>query len=55
LDGAYRLELDSHKDHILWVEGSGSDRVVLDTEPETDWWLRLKVKMLSGLVPSSEL
>jgi len=55
LDGAYRLELGPDGDSIRWVEGSGADQVVLDTEPETDWWLRFKVKILSGIVPPSEL
>jgi putative cardiolipin synthase len=55
LDGAYRLELAPNGDSIRWVGRNGPDRVVLETEPETDWWLRLKVRLLSGLVPPSEL
>jgi putative cardiolipin synthase len=55
LDGVYRLELTPDRDGIRWVEGSGPDQVVLDSEPETSWWLRFKVMIFSGIVPPSEL
>lgn len=55
LDGAYRLELARDGESIRWVHGDGNNSVVLDSEPETSLWLRLEVKLLSGLVPASEL
>jgi putative cardiolipin synthase len=55
LDGAYRLELGPDGEGIRWIEASGSDLPAQDTEPETDWWLRFKVRILSGIVPPSEL
>jgi phosphatidylserine/phosphatidylglycerophosphate/cardiolipin synthase-like enzyme len=54
-DEAYQLELGPDGRSIRWIQGRGDSATILESEPETDFWLRLKVWILSGFVPPSEL
>jgi len=56
LDGAYQLQLGP-AGAIEWVSPASGDAAdtVLHTEPETDFWLRLKIELLAPLVPEGLL
>ena len=45
---AYKLRLTSGG-ALQWIEESGQSEVVHDTEPDTSWWRRLSVRLLSWL------
>jgi putative cardiolipin synthase len=51
---AYRLRLDE-RGEIEWVAGEGAQQRVFTAEPETGWWLRLKARLLSDVVPEGWL
>jgi putative cardiolipin synthase len=51
---AYRLRLDE-RGEIEWVAGEGAEQRVFTSEPETGWWLRLKARLLSDVVPEGWL
>ncbi len=54
-ESAYHLRLSADGRDIEWVSGSGPDAEVVKAEPETSWWLRFQVWLLSDVIPASEL
>jgi putative cardiolipin synthase len=56
LDGAYQLQLGP-AGAVEWVSPASGDAAdtILRTEPETDFWLHLKIELLAPLVPESLL
>ncbi len=51
---AYRLSLDEHGD-LLWTTLSDGVEITLDHEPDTSGWMRFKTRVLSWVVPESQL
>ncbi|MDP2367970.1 phospholipase D family protein [Rhodoferax sp.] len=55
LQSAYRLRLTKNGGGIEWLGIDGDKEVVLTTEPDTSFWLRLKAWLLSPLIPEEQL
>ncbi len=55
LQSAYRLRLASDGSGIEWLGTDGDQEMVLRTEPDTSFWVRLKAWLLSPLVPEEQL
>lgn len=53
--GAYRLRLAQNGSDIEWVSGEGPSATILTEEPDSDFWDRLRLNLLSPLVPESLL
>ncbi|MGZ5205681.1 MAG: phospholipase D-like domain-containing protein, partial [Caldimonas sp.] len=49
--GAYRLRLSADGEHIEWLETDEQGRQIVHTEePDDDWLLRLKTRLLAPFV-----
>src|SRR5450755_425478 len=49
--GAYKLRLSTDGEHIEWLETDGEGRQIVHTqEPDDDWLLRLKMRLLAPFV-----
>ncbi len=55
LQSAYRLVLAKNGNGIEWLSMDDDKEMVLTTEPDTSFWLRLKAWLLSPLVPEEQL
>ena len=55
LQSAYRLRLAKDGSGIEWLGIDGDQEMILRTEPDTSFWLRLKAWLLSPLVPEEQL
>jgi putative cardiolipin synthase len=55
LQSAYRLRLNKNGSGIEWLGVVDDKEVILTTEPDTSFWLRLKAWLLSPLVPEEQL
>jgi len=55
LQSAYRLRLAPNGESLEWLTMDDNGEVVLSTEPETSFFLRLKLFLLSPFVPESQL
>lgn len=55
LQSAYRLRLAKDGSGIEWLGTDGDQELILTTEPDTSFWLRLKAWLLSPLVPEEQL
>ncbi|MFV8819408.1 phospholipase D family protein [Haliea sp. E17] len=51
---AYQLHLDDRGD-IVWHSRSGASAATVDHEPDTTWWQRFSTRVLSWIVPESQL
>jgi len=51
LSGAFRLQLAADGEHIEWLQTDTQGRqIVLTREPDDNWWLRLKMWLLTPFV-----
>jgi len=55
LQSAYRVRLASNGRGLEWLSIEGEEEKVQTTEPESSPWLRLKLWLLTHLVPESLL
>lgn len=55
LQSAYRLRLAESGAGIEWLGMDDDKEMVLTTEPDTSFWLRLKAWVLSPLIPEEQL
>jgi putative cardiolipin synthase len=46
---AYEVRLAPDSGGLVWIERTPSGEMRYDVEPQTDWWLRMKVELLSIL------
>ena len=46
---AYEVRLAPEGGGLIWIERTASGEMRYDAEPQTDWWLRMKVDLLSIL------
>jgi putative cardiolipin synthase len=55
LQSAYRLRLSKSGKGIEWLGIDDDKEMILTTEPDSSFWLRLKAWLLSPLVPEEQL
>jgi putative cardiolipin synthase len=55
LQSAYRLRLAPDGESLEWLTMDDTSEVVLSTEPETSFFLRLELFLLGPFVPESQL
>ena len=52
---SYQLRLDSSKESVEWISGTGERQQVLKSEPEANPWDRFKAGLLDLLLPENWL
>ncbi|HEY4069228.1 MAG TPA: phospholipase D family protein [Burkholderiaceae bacterium] len=55
LQSAYRVRLDPNGSGLQWLSNDGEHEVVLDREPDSTPWLRIKSWLLTPFVPVEQL
>ena len=55
LQNAYRVRRSAIDQRLEWVSVVDGQEMVLDEEPDSSFWLRLKLRILSPIVPESLL
>ena len=55
LQNAYRVRRSAHGQGLEWVSLADGRETVLDEEPDSSFWLRLKLRILSPIIPESLL
>jgi putative cardiolipin synthase len=55
LQSAYRVRLKANGHGIEWVTNDGEKEIVLDEEPDSTPWLRIKAWLLTPFVPIEQL
>lgn len=55
LQSTYRLRLTPLSESVQWLTMDGENEKVLDTEPETSFYQRVKHWLLSPFVPEEQL
>jgi putative cardiolipin synthase len=48
------LPLDE-QDNLVWTRIDEGEQVTFSKEPDTSWWTRFSVKLLSFIVPEKQL
>jgi cardiolipin synthase C len=55
LQSAYRVRLDPKGSELQWLSNDGEHEMILNTEPDSTPWLRIKSWLLSPFVPIEQL
>ena len=55
LQNAYRVRRSADGKGLEWVSQADGRETVLDEEPDSSFWLRLKLRILSPIIPESLL
>ena len=55
LQNAYHVRRSAIGQRLEWVSLADGQETVLDEEPDSSFWLRLKLRILSPIIPESLL
>ena len=55
LQSAYRLAFAGDGETLNWLTMDDDKEVVLLTEPDTDWWTRVRTVLFAPFVPEEQL